>query len=465
MSISKKIAYSISTLLMIGGLVSGAWSNTINASNCSQASVQTAINSAQPGDTVFVPAGNSVWGSPVKINTQKITLMGAGIGGTVITGNGNIIVTNGENGNNLRITGIELRQCNSCIAAYGGGMPVQAVKNIRIDHCKFVRAQYVYETRGGSTGVIDHCNFVDSYGGQLYGSNDPSGKFPIPLGTSDAVFFEDNLIQVTSSGNPAHFIASNSWSKYVVRHNTFDYKASLWDIVDAHGYCEVQGRGSATWEIYANTFNLCPTIDRVIHIRGGQGVVFDNVFTGYNPKLPISLTNYSSCRPPCVQPVCTTYPCKDQITNSYFWNNRAPNGPVDPTVNCSTVGLNRDYFTKMMPGYVPYQYPHPLASSDGDINNHPLSVRMQQSLSKSDIIFEHRPGSVKASVSYGLERKTPVSVGIYNVDGSLVQNLVSGTQSAGSHTVSWDASKVPKKIYVFMVKLGQNSKSFRFTNY
>lgn len=461
---SKKIAFSISTLFSIWVFVPGSWSNTLNASNCSQGSVQSAINSAQPGDTVLIPSGNVTWSSPVKINTQKITLMGAGIGSTVITGSGNIIVTNGENGNSLRILGIELHNCVSCIAAYGGGMPVQAAKNIRIDHCKFVGAEYVYETRGGSTGVIDHCNFVDSYGGQLYGSNDPNATFPQPLGTSDAVFFEDNVISVTSSGTPAHFIASNSWSKYVVRHNTFNYKASLWDIVDAHGYCEVQGRGSATWEIYNNIFNLCPTIDRVIHLRGGNGVVYNNTFTGYIPKLPISLTNYSSCRPPCVQPVCTTYPCKDQINNSYFWNNTTGSGAVDPTVDCSTVGLNRDYFTTPMPGYVPYTYPHPLTFGDGDAG-HPLSVLTQPTLLSSNITFQHKPASLTASVGYMLDRSKPVSVGIYSVDGALVQNLVSGVQPAGSHTVSWDGSKAPKKLYVFMVRIGNNSKSFRFTNY
>ena len=132
------------------------------------------------------------------------------------------------------------------IYASGSGSPKQAVKNLRVDHCKFQGNYIVIETTGGATGVFDHNEFLNSYAARLYGSNDPNPRPPYPLGTSDALFFEDNIITANSSGNPPHWIASNSHSKYVVRHNQFNYSKSLWDIVDAHGACEVKGRGSAT---------------------------------------------------------------------------------------------------------------------------------------------------------------------------------------------------------------------------
>jgi hypothetical protein len=55
-------------------------STAINAASCSQADVQTALNSAQSGDTVTIPAGNCIWSSDISIS-KGIRLQGAGAGG------------------------------------------------------------------------------------------------------------------------------------------------------------------------------------------------------------------------------------------------------------------------------------------------------------------------------------------------------------------------------------------------
>src|SRR5208337_2610859 len=45
--------------------------NVITAASCSQANVQTAMNSANDGDTVIVPAGTCTWsGGPTFSNTK-----------------------------------------------------------------------------------------------------------------------------------------------------------------------------------------------------------------------------------------------------------------------------------------------------------------------------------------------------------------------------------------------------------
>jgi hypothetical protein len=190
---------------------------TINAKSCSLADVQSAVNSASPGDIVSLPAGSSKWSGSLKIEKTNITLQGSGIGSTIITAGSKAITLSGESANNLRITGIELNNCSQCIHATGTGTPRQAIKNFRIDHSKFTNDNVVLETVGGATGVFDHCEFVNTYGARLYGSNDASVKPPYKLGTSDAVFFEDNKITITPGGVARHFLASNSHSKYVVR--------------------------------------------------------------------------------------------------------------------------------------------------------------------------------------------------------------------------------------------------------
>ena len=55
---------------------------TINASSCSSANVQTAVNSAAAGDTVQIPAGSCSW-TGVTL-AKAITLQGAGQGATTI---------------------------------------------------------------------------------------------------------------------------------------------------------------------------------------------------------------------------------------------------------------------------------------------------------------------------------------------------------------------------------------------
>ena len=69
-------------------LAKSSWAATVNANSCSQDDVQTAIDSANPEDTVTVPACPSgvVWNSSVTID-KGITLKGAGVGQTVIIGN------------------------------------------------------------------------------------------------------------------------------------------------------------------------------------------------------------------------------------------------------------------------------------------------------------------------------------------------------------------------------------------
>jgi hypothetical protein len=69
-------------LLLVLGLVvpSGVAAATINATNCSSAAVQAAINAAVDGDTVVIPSGTCTWTSGVTISGKGIKLQGSGSG-------------------------------------------------------------------------------------------------------------------------------------------------------------------------------------------------------------------------------------------------------------------------------------------------------------------------------------------------------------------------------------------------
>jgi len=153
---TKQLTIVLAILFNCGSFISQAQAALINAASCSQANVQSAINSASNGDTVGIPTGTCTWTSGISL-TKRITLQGSGIGSTIITySDGTLFVTSGESANNFRITGIEFRNCTQCVYLDGTSSPKEAVKNFRIDHCKFKNAYVALETDGRATGVLDN---------------------------------------------------------------------------------------------------------------------------------------------------------------------------------------------------------------------------------------------------------------------------------------------------------------------
>src|SRR5262249_5353049 len=138
---------------------------TINAANCSQATVQQAINSASTGDTVSVPAGACTWSTTVTIAGKNITLSGAGIDQTTITAAAGTQVlrigTGSDSGNSSRITGFTLK----------GGYVVTDGDGWRVDHMKIDSNQtgilgegvWAWGLRAGvpygPTGLVDNNTF------------------------------------------------------------------------------------------------------------------------------------------------------------------------------------------------------------------------------------------------------------------------------------------------------------------
>jgi hypothetical protein len=69
---------------------------TIDATSCSSAAVQAAINAAVDGDTVVIPSGNCAWTSGVTINGKGIELQGAGSGRIIARSTSSIAVASGS---------------------------------------------------------------------------------------------------------------------------------------------------------------------------------------------------------------------------------------------------------------------------------------------------------------------------------------------------------------------------------
>jgi hypothetical protein len=379
--------------------------NVVYADSCEQEDVQDAIDEAEDGDTVLVPADTCTWTTlayqtpAVRIFEKAITLQGAGIGQTTIidgTGtdwyNESLIRVDGVQGKPFRITGFTFSEINrpAPVLVYGD------CKDFRIDHCKFdnslEQTSTGITTSGDTYGVVDHCLFSESRV-VVMGSGDAAWQQPLALGTDNAVYIEDCHFDRTH-GN---VVDANNGGRYVFRANTVNNS-----YIEAHSNCPNGLRATFSYEVYSNTLVASMPTYRPFLMRGGTGVIFSNTITGSYTSPHIHVDDQRSCMgedgltclPPwdrCDgdsiydgnQPGGQGYPCRDQIGRStdsgrttpqaleplYEWDNTM-NGAIDADiilnpVMCDLTAVHiqegRDFYNDTQrPGYSPYVYPHPL---------------------------------------------------------------------------------------------------------
>lgn len=267
---------------------------TRNASDCSTAAVQAAVNAASTGDTVQVPAGACSWTGGVTIPTGRdIILKGAGIDSTTINGPAGGIAVLIQYGSS-RITGF----------TFGCGYVQVDGRGWRVDHNKFTCAtsqEGVYMRGNSKTsspkGLVDHNTFINQrilatdYPGtslsELQGSN--HWAVAPQLGTDEAMYVEDNTFLFTQFFNAGD---CNYSGRYVFRFN------DVQDVyLEAHS---VQGfnRACRKWEIYKNTIRqVNRSMYFMMYLRGGVGINFMNAATGTFGTAPnLTINNVRSCR-------------------------------------------------------------------------------------------------------------------------------------------------------------------------
>lgn len=343
--------------------------------------VQQIVNAADSSGIAHLPEG--CYRITSNINIPPCThLIGAGVGKTILYHDPEtfysqaILRLKGKSDNSCvtQISGLALigvRDTNDTSEDYG--LIISDVIDFRVDHSYFEGFGFAgVRVEGTSSGVLDHAIFVDNfkhginnlgYGVTVYGENQWVTD-PQP-GGSQAIFVEDSLFVGTR-----HAIAANAGAHYVFRNNQV-LQGVVACGVDAHGMGFGSAHGTRYVEIYHNVIRD-PVYDWCgIGIRGGAGVIFENTIRDYkNPILLIlewgTPDDYKS-----------KYPALDQVQDLYIWDNQITGGHSEPQVDETGVGFieaGRDYFTEPLPGYMPFVYPHPLASGGPfDLDPWPLS--------------------------------------------------------------------------------------------
>ncbi len=396
--------------------------------------LQNAINSASEGDVVAIPSGN--WNISGIVNLKEgIHIRGAGMNSTILNktdvNENPIFKLVADAGKPITISGIDFKGIGLSLYIQD---PTSTVKDIgisilgkarfRIHDCRFEKFTgngiHLYGVtdsnstypEGHPVGVIYDNEFKDNYwvnndsnnndargyGVGLYGDD----SWPkLQLGTSFAVFVEDNDFTQNR-----HCIASNMGGRYVFRYNTIVDNYYPYAAIDAHGQSVGTYHGTRSYEIYENTvedgveWDDGPGDDHGTWgtgIRGGDGVIYNNTFSGMWRAMFINIEQFDSNM---------TYPVDDQIRDLWVWGNTLGGSAY----NTLTLGFSaqdaidladflqegRDYYEdSVKPGYEAYVYPHPLRSLIGywKLDNAD-SIQIDSSYSGNNATKYNSPASV-----------------------------------------------------------------------
>lgn len=327
--------------LLIGCLFYSPDANaaTVSAASCSYPDVSSAVIASVAGDTVTVPSGSCTWTSVLSI-TKGITLQGAGIGNTVISGSNGLISyapSNPATNALFRLTGFTFDFSNANGMTISSSATVILQTKVRIDHNRFRNSNAQYIHYRGVRGVIDNNQFAPTAyplrtefeimgnGGKAEWENWEGVKFGQ---VDNSVYFEDNTFEGVSS------IVTDCQvgERYSFRYNTINLTAALFPMFDMHGNQSSSFYSCFGGELYGNTITGGQG-GTFLDQRGGRVFVFNNNVTA-SMNLQIR-EEYDDA----ISPVAYVGPNPPQmsqhVSGSYYWGNRVnlTGSPIQPFIN------------------------------------------------------------------------------------------------------------------------------------
>lgn len=307
-------------LMFIGALVWGTvaeaactGSSPTWTSTPDRTSVGSCVTSASAGDTINVDAGTATWSSTLTIS-KNISLIGAGIGNTVITIGASLAIdatpTNSTT-NLFRISGFTFTTSGTeQMLNLKGGNVNPAPTKVRIDHIRCEGTSSLIGSciqHGSVRGVADHNEFVTAKPNRSF--NDDGGTYdwntfgPMSMGTADNFYFEDNVFDLAD----ATYMVSDGFQgcRFVYRYNSFDSTAAMYPWLDWHGYIGAGQEGCFAGELYGNLYLIGGV---PMSWRGGKARMFLNQVPGSD-----TFNIYS-------QQTCNT--AAQKHNDGYLWGNR-----------------------------------------------------------------------------------------------------------------------------------------------
>lgn len=386
------------------------------------ADIQTAIDAANAGDTVTLPAGSVSWvdSGPCIDVTKAITITGAGQGLTNITLN--LTATWAHTGFYVNAFSTGLFEISGITflgtTAYPAAIYCDDARQIRIHHITFNDlGGYCISVRERTYGLIDHCTWTGDFNtGVVANAITLENKWyqATPIATATGVLYIEDC-DFTGADFTDGYMDSYQGVCWVFRHNTAKGTDDGNNEMGCHGCDSVEDKRSSRWmEVYDNTFSYDGTGSgsswRAVCCRGGSGVVHDNTFDAkWGQRIQLvaarACYDYTWCGLIAADnPLDNVdggsdtegWPGRDQIGRGidnidwstfptgtastqasepfYQWNNTVDAVTIDAQINDSygdcerqdyMIVEGRDYHDQtQMPGYSELTYPHPLQGAN-----------------------------------------------------------------------------------------------------
>ena len=409
--------YIFFIILIFFSMVVPSFGKTVTAGSCSLSDVQAAVNAptTDRGDTISVPAGSCTWTSSLSI-TKSITLQGAGIGSTTITGN--IPVTTDpyygvatswmikfspssiadDSNVMLRITGFtfDLNYKNNAIHIQNTSTTVDlnkvVIDNNTFSNCRTYRdsthsasLDKTIMTHGNIFGVVHTNTFTGWVGvfttGNRYGNGGLTSftTEPFSHGSANFMYYEDNTIIYT--GTDADQIFGGSWGgAYVIRYNTIAITQDVYkSISDWHGN-QPSGTmyGVRGGEMYGNKITRAAgtaNYTRISDMAGGKHLNYYNaITTGASTGLQVRetyidhVTGYACPTTTLYQGnYCSTSGQPQHVEDTYIWNNRYGATPETGTrITTASKSTGTDTGIKSLRQNYEYWLPNTNSACDTD---------------------------------------------------------------------------------------------------
>lgn len=250
------------------------------AATCEQRDVQSAIDAAQDGDTITIPAGHCSWTTPVQLDARMRSLRLRGAGDATIIGadaNGVLHVESTE-GHSFAVSGMRFDGGTGDAVVTIGGTST----SWRVHHVTFTSNGVplrIFRVSGATYGVIDHCTATSDNVSEFItvdGDNWASWSRPVVLGDANAVYIEDNDVRWAGHWEGRSFYDSEFGGRAVIRFNRTTNST-----IGGHGFDSGGVASALRTEVYGNEFTITDSVGTwsgSSSIRGGTGVFYDNVW-------------------------------------------------------------------------------------------------------------------------------------------------------------------------------------------
>ena len=341
----------------------------INAPSCSYEDVSTAVNSANYEDTVIVPAGTCTWDKTLTI-TKGINLQGAGIDKTIVRSDGpsgtgvytvnfNADQATALNNYAFRLSGFTFQQVSAlygCLELSNQNISHE-LTNVIVHDNKFIgrSGQGIGITHDNGVFGVIYNNIIQDLShswrflGRITGWTHVDEWVP---GSSNAMYYEDNYIFLTSDLDSSLIVSGGGGNRYVARYNTINLSTKPYNkfaqAYDIHGNQENNHGAGVGLEIYGN--HRISTSGRWLDHRGGKVFFFFNRWTESSGVGSLNVWEefddddfiHIAC-PEDRYARTAAGNCVQRPRNSYYWRNY---GGLDGTKLSNQLNILFDHYSR-----------------------------------------------------------------------------------------------------------------------